>query len=159
MKVYREFPVRPEKPEYEESLPSDVTASDGTQPKLDIAVIFTSLRSTVAAVDLAAGLMTGLDGRIALIDAQPVPYPLPLETPPILIDFTRRRLSAITNVSTIEVTPHIVLCRFRFEALVNFLKSYSLIIIGCRKSRWPNWEKRLARKLRRSGHEVLVQEA
>ena len=59
----------------------------------------------------------------------------------------------------VEVTPHIVLCRFRSEALVNILKPYSLIVIGCRKSRWPTWENKLARKLRRRGYEVLVRDA
>jgi hypothetical protein len=161
MKAHREFPVRSRGPEYrerEECPPADTTASYGTGHKLEMAVVFTSPRSTVAALHLAAALMKGLDGRIALIYAQSIPYPLPLEKPPILIDFTRQRLHAISNVSTVGVTPHIVLCRFRFEALVNILKPYSLIVIGCRKSRWPNWEKRLARKLKRSGYEVLVRE-
>lgn len=159
MKTYREFPVQHEKPRYEQGPPSDVTASDGTKHKLEIDVIFTSPRNTIAAIHLAAGLMTGLDGRIALIDAQPIPYPSPLDKPPILIDFTRQRLLAITNVSTIEITPHIILCRFRAEALVSVLKPGSLIVIGCRKSWWPTWETRLARKLQRSGYEVLVREA
>jgi hypothetical protein len=159
MKTYREFPVQNEKSRYEQGPPSDVTASDGTKHKLEIDVIFTSPRNTIAAIHLAAGLMTGLDGQIALIDAQPIPYPSPLDKPPILIDFTRQRLLAITNVSTVEITPYIILCRFRFEALVNVLKPDSLIVIGCRKSWRPTWETRLARKLRHRGYDVLVREA
>jgi hypothetical protein len=159
MKAYRKFLVRLEKPVHEEGSTADAAASHGARHRLQIAVVFTSLSSTVAALNRAASLLRGLDGRISLIDARPIPYVLPLNEPPVSLDFTQLCLRAIASASDAEeVTPQIVLCRFRFEALVNVLKPYSLIIIGCRKSRWPNREKRLARKLRRRGYEVLVRE-
>jgi hypothetical protein len=51
------------------------------------------------------------------------------------------------------------LCRDRVETLRKVLKPHSLVVIGGRRSWWPTPENRLARQLRRSGHEVVFAEA
>ena len=52
----------------------------------------------------------------------------------------------------------IYLCRDRVETLTAVLSPHSLVVIGGRKRWWPTAEKRLARKLRRAGHEVIFTE-
>src|ERR1019366_5496440 len=56
--------------------------------KLNIAVLFTSVESTLAALKEAATLANQLSARIRLIVPQIVPYPLSLETPPVQLEFS-----------------------------------------------------------------------
>ena len=50
------------------------------------------------------------------------------------------------------------LCRDQTEALRSVLKPHSLVVIGGNRGWWPTREKRLARQLRRAGHEVVFAE-
>jgi hypothetical protein len=53
---------------------------------LNITVVFTSVRGTSAALRSAAALVMTLGARINLVVLQVVPYPLPLTSPPVLVD-------------------------------------------------------------------------
>jgi|SRR5579863_4289596 len=132
--------------------------NDETDSKLDISVVFTSVGATLAALKEAGDLAASLGGRITLIVPQIVPYPLPLSTPPLLIDFNERRLRVIASNCRVETRVSIYLCRDPLETLQAVLKPHSLVIVGSRKSWWPTAEKRLARKLRSFGRQVLVTE-
>ena len=68
-----------------------------TDSKLDISVVFTSVDATLAALKEAGSLASSLGGRITLIVPQIVPYPLPLTSPPVLVDFNERRLRVIAS--------------------------------------------------------------
>jgi hypothetical protein len=125
--------------------------------KLDISVVFTSVDATLTALKEAGNLASSLGGRITLIVPQIVPYPLPLTSPPVLVDFNERRLRVIANHCRIETRVSIYLCRDPLEILNSVLKPYSLVVVGTRK-RWWTAEKRLAAKLRRAGHEVVITE-
>jgi hypothetical protein len=132
--------------------------TEETGSKLDISVVFTSIEATLTALKEAGNLADSLGGRIALIVPQIVPYPLPLTSPPVLIDFSERRLRVIASNSKVETRVSIYLCRDPLETLRSVLKPHSLVVIGSRKSWWPNPEKRLAAKLRHFGHQVVVTE-
>jgi hypothetical protein len=126
--------------------------------KLDISVVFTSVDATLAALKEAGSLAASLGGRITLIVPQIVPYPLPLTSPPVLVDFNERRLRVIASQCRVETRVSIYLCRDPLETLVSVLKPHCLVVIGSRKRWWPTAEKRLARKLRHTGHQVVVTE-
>ena len=132
--------------------------SEETDSKLDISVVFTSVDPTLTALKEAGELASNLGGRITLIVPQIVPYPLPLTSPPLLVDFNERRLRVIASHCRVETRVSIFLCRDPLETLQAVLKPQSLVVIGSRKSWWPTREKRLARKLRRFGHQVVVTE-
>ncbi|MGD0136315.1 MAG: hypothetical protein ABSE57_30085 [Bryobacteraceae bacterium] len=132
--------------------------TEETGSKLDISVVFTSIEATLTALKEAGNLADSLGGRIALIVPQIVPYPLPLTSPPVLIDFSERRLRVIACNSRVETRVSIYLCRDRLETLRSVLKPHSLVVIGSRKSWWSTAEKRLAAKLRHFGHQVVVTE-
>ena len=125
---------------------------------LDVSVVFTSAEPTVYALKKACALAGTLDLRITLIVPQVVPYQVPLHSPPVLIDFQEARLRPIAALTAVETTVRIYLCRDRWEALNSVLKPRSLVILGGRRKWWPTPERRLARKLRRAGHEVIVTE-
>jgi hypothetical protein len=126
--------------------------------KLDISVVFTSIEATLTALKEAGNLASSLAARITLIVPQIVPYPLPLTSPPVLIDFSERRLRVIASNSKVETRVSIYLCRNPLEILRSVLRPHSLVVIGSRKSWWPTAEKRLAAKLRHFGHQVVVTE-
>jgi hypothetical protein len=132
--------------------------SQETDAKLDISVVITSVDATLTALKEAGNLASSLGARITLFVPQIVPYPLPLTSPPVLVDFNERRLRVIASHCRVETRVSIYLCRDPLETLQSVLKPQSLVVVGSRKSWWPTREKRLARKLRRFGHQVVVTE-
>jgi hypothetical protein len=87
-----------------------------------------------------------------------VQYPLPLESPPVLVEFNERRFRLIASQSPVETTVQIYLCRDGLETLTNVLTTGSIVVIGGQKRWWPTREKKLARQLRRAGHDVVFKE-
>jgi hypothetical protein len=134
-----------------------VQNNEGT--RLSITVVFTSVEHTVHALRKAGTLATRLSAHITLVVPQVVPYPLPLSSPPVLLDFNERRFSVIAAECPVETTVRLYLCRDPRETLQSVLQPHSLIVIGGRKHWWPTREKSLARMLRRAGHEVILEEA
>jgi hypothetical protein len=127
--------------------------------RLEISVVFTSPEFTVTALKRAAALAGSLDARITLIVPQVVPFPLPLSSPPVLLDFQEARLREIASNSPVETVVRIYLCRSRWELLQTVLGPHSLVVLGVRAQwRWFTRERRLARKLRHVGHEVVMAE-
>ena len=131
---------------------------DKADSQLNISVVFTSVQATLSALREAGRLMSNLGGYITLIVPQVVPYPLPLTSPPVLVDFNERRLRVIASKCRVETRVSIYLCRNPLETLQSVLKPHSLVVLGSRKRWWPTAEKRLAKKLRRFGHQVVVTE-
>jgi hypothetical protein len=129
--------------------------------RLEIVVVYTSTEATIAALKNAGGLASRLSAHITLMVTQVVPYPLPLESPRVAIDFSKRRFREIASESPVETTVRLYLCRDRLETLNAVLRPRSLVIVGGHINRirwWPTREKRLVQKLRRAGHEVIVTE-
>lgn len=129
-----------------------------SESRLNLDVVFTSVEPTLAALRKAGALASRRNGRITLVVPQIVPYPLPLKTPPVLIEFNERRFRIIASESPVETTVRIYLCRDPLEALTGVLQPHSIVVLGGRRSWWPTAEKRLANKLRRVGHEVIFTE-
>jgi hypothetical protein len=126
--------------------------------QLNIAVVFTSVESTLAALKEAGNLANSLGARITLVVPQVVPFPLPLETPPVLVEFNENRFRVMASESPVETSVQIFLCRDRFETLAAVLKPGSIVVVGGRKRWWPTKDETLARQLRRAGYEVLFKE-
>jgi hypothetical protein len=126
------------------------------QPTLNIVVVFTSVVATLAALKTAGNLAVRLDARIMLLAPQVVPYPLPLNNPPVSLEWNERRLRLIAGQSQVETTLHVYLCRDRWQTLENVLSPHSLVVLGGPRLWWSTPESRLARKLRQAGHEVIL---
>lgn len=126
--------------------------------KLQVNVIFTSTRGTLAALRTASALAHNLEARVNLLAPQVVPYALPLERPPVPITFTQQRLLDLVyrgNLGCVEASVQLYLCRDRRQALQQVLKPRSLVIIGGRARWWPTTESKLAGILRSQGHQVI----
>lgn len=134
------------------------TFAEDSQAPLNIAVVFTSVKATLAAPKETGALPTRLRGRITLVVPQVVPYPLPLTSPPVLLDWNERRFHILAQDSAVETRVRLYLCRDRLETLRRVLRPGSLVVVGGPKRWWPTSEKRLARQLRRAGHEVIFKE-
>jgi hypothetical protein len=126
--------------------------------KLNISVVFTSVHSTLVALREAANLANKLDARIMLVVPQVVPYPVPLETPPVLVEFSENRFRVVAAESPVETSVQIYLCRDPFVTLAWVLQPRSIVVIAGRRRWWPTREERLAWHLRRAGYEVLFKE-
>jgi hypothetical protein len=138
-------------------LPEPSLAGD-VDEKLNVQVVYTSEASVLDAMREACVLAGNLRARIALIVPQVVPYPLPLESPPILIDFSERRLRQLASLSPVETLVRIYLCRDASETLKKVLLPGPPVVICGRRRWWPTRERKLAHKLRKAGHEVVFKE-
>ena len=88
---------------------------------------------------------------------QIVPYPLPLSSPPVLVDFNERRLRVIASNCRVETRVSIYLCRDRSR---DFKVCFETTFFG--GDRKPqemvaDGEKRLAAKLRQLGTKWSLQ--
>ena len=126
-------------------------------PNARIYVIFTDIVGTKAALFAAARLAHGLDLPLLLLAARRVPYPLPLEEPPISVEFTEHEMYALVSDLDAEIAVQILLCREPEEALRGALRPEALVVIGKGKGWWRSRYRNLARRLRADGrHLVLI---
>ncbi len=126
--------------------------------RLNVIVVYTSVAATLGALRGAATLARPLGAKITLVVPQIVPYPLPLASPPVLLDFNERRFQAMAEDGAVETAVRIYLCRDRWDALGCLLPPRSLVVLGGKRRWWPTAERRTARKLRGLGHEVVLLE-
>ncbi len=127
--------------------------------RLNISVVFTSVGSTLAALKEAGALANSLDARLTLLVPQVVSYALPLESPPVLVEFNVNRFRVIAGTSPVESSVQIYLCRDKAQTLASVLSPRSIVVMGGRRRWWwPTRDESLARELRRAGHEVIFKE-
>jgi len=126
--------------------------------KLNISVVFTSVPSTLAALKEAGKLASSLGARITLVVPQVVPYALPLESPPVLVEFNEKRFRTMASQSPVETKVHIYLCRDKLQTLTSVLRPGCIVVLAGRRRWWPTKDECLARQLRRSGFEVIFKE-
>jgi hypothetical protein len=125
---------------------------------LNISVVFTSVGATISALKEAGALAESLGARITLLVPQVVPYPLPLTSPPVLLEFQENRFREIAGNSPVDIRVQLYLCRDALETLKRALKPHSLVVVGGRKRLWPTRERGLARRLRQAGNQVIFYE-
>ena len=143
---------------YEDASKLRLHPVEGEDDTLKVTVVYTSDQATLSAMQKAAMLAGSLQARLTLVYPEIVPFPRPVTSPPVLPDFTERRLRTIASQVAVDTEIHICLCRDREDALAATLRPRSLVVLGGRKRWWPTAEKSLARKLRRAGHEVIFTE-
>ena len=119
-------------------------------------VIFNDPKRTRAALSKAVLLAHGLQARLVLLAAQVVPYPLPLDKPPVSNEHIEATLSQLAADQEMHTFLKVYLCRDRDDTICHALPPDSLVVIGAKRRWWPDKEKSLARRLRREGHDVIV---
>jgi hypothetical protein len=126
-----------------------------TPATLDLEVIFTDLTRTRATLAAATQYARDLGAQITILDAQVVPYPLPLDRPPVPVEFTERALRSLAAEQPIDTFVELYLCRDRNDTIRQVLKPESMVVIPGRTRWWPTAENRLAKLLQRDGHRVV----
>ncbi len=119
-------------------------------------VVATGEHETAAALKQAASFADFAGLTVCLNVFHVVPYPLPLDQPNIPLEALRDRYTAVLSQLDVHACVHIYLCRSYPDAVRQCFNGPSVIYVGCPKSVWPNKEKRLARLLEKSGHNVFV---
>lgn len=132
--------------------------SESLESPLEVTVVFTDRRSSLNALKTAALLAGGLNARVRLVVPQVVSYALPLSEPPIPTDFTEQQIAFLVSDLGVDTKVDICLCRNKRESLLRALRPHSVTVVGGRRRWWPTWERKLARDLRRGGHEVIFTE-
>jgi hypothetical protein len=133
---------------------------DSGVPPLDVNVIFTSAKATVAAMRQAAQLASDLGARVRVLAPQVVSFATDLEHPPVNTEFLAERYREIAAEAGVEAAIQIVLCRDILDALRMILRPNSVVVVGGSKRWWMKWgwptrESKLARALEAAGHQVL----
>jgi nucleotide-binding universal stress UspA family protein len=121
-------------------------------------VLFTSTDRTLKALEKACELAQSLGCPVLVVAAVPVPFPLPLEDPPVPFDFIIRRFREQISRFPAMISIVAYLCRDRLTALKGILAHNAPIVIGVSKRWWPTRDERLAKKLIRAGYAVLLVE-
>jgi hypothetical protein len=123
---------------------------------LEVIVLHTTTNATLQALRTAAGLAEGLAARIRLLVLEIVPYPLPLNTPQVPVEFTQRRFRTVASDTSIDTQVDIRLGRDKAQMLESALRPHSLVVLAAKSGWWPTAEKRLAKRLEHMGHQVVI---
>jgi hypothetical protein len=124
----------------------------------EVFVVCTSQEQTLIALKKAGDLARPIGARVVVLVAQMVPYQLPLDEPPVSATFTMRRFEMIASQYPTKAEVRVCFCRNQLEMLKSSLNPNSLVVLGTRNRWWLTHEARLARRLRRAGHEVILVE-
>jgi hypothetical protein len=131
-------------------------AVGGEEGRPNIAVLFTTIEATAAALRTAGALALRWNAGITVVAPQVVPFPRQLADPPVSVEFNEWQLAEMTKQLPVETTVAVYLCRDKHETLLSVLPAHSVVVIGARRHMWPTAEDRLAKALRSAGHEVIV---
>lgn len=124
--------------------------------RLRVHILFTEMRETQAALQSAVTLAAGFPAELALLVPVTVPYPLPLDRPPVSLAFVCRRIGELASTTTMELDAYIYLCRDPEKTIAEALSPRAIVVLGT-SSRWLfNKSRRMARRLRRAGHDVVL---
>ncbi len=131
------------------------TTPPETSSGLSVFVVFTSINWTLKALEKARDIARPLRANIVVLAVQVVPFPLPLDKPPVSMEFVVRCFEEKLGES--DGTTHIsaYLCRDLMEAFKRILIRGCPVVIGMNERWWPTRNERLARKLRRAGYSVI----
>lgn len=125
--------------------------------RLEVIVLVTDESATVSALKKAFSLTEGLQARVCIVAVQIVPFPLPLDEPPVRMGRALRSLLPYLSDCGAEQVIQICYSRERIPALRQILPPHSLIVMGHSSSFLANWRANKWRKwLKTTGHDVIV---
>jgi hypothetical protein len=130
--------------------PSDVTTG-----VLWVVIPYTTPELTRAALR-HAGVCTDLHVHVSLVDIHLVPFPCPLDQPPIDKKCSEQRLRDLLGQSGLPGRTDVLYARDWLEGFRRVLDPQSLVILAAKKRWWRTREDKLARALLKAGHQVML---
>jgi hypothetical protein len=134
-------------------LPS--SSRESPEHGLSITVVFTTVAATLMALEQGGQLAQQLGARTRILVPHVVPYPLPIDRPPVDPEFRLRRFRTLSVEGAIETQIEVRLCRDSDQTVMQGLPPRSVVLIGGRKRWRPTRERRLAKRLALAGHHVI----
>jgi len=128
---------------------------DAATDVLGVVVPYTTPELTRAVLS-QAGLCSDLNIHISLVDVQVVPFPCPLDQPPVDNEYSHRRLQNLLKDSGLPAQGAVLYTRDWLEGFRRLLDPKSLVIVAAKKRFWKTREERLARALSKAGHHVML---
>src|SRR6185436_8310207 len=110
--------------------------SEVTTGILSVVVPYTTSELTAAALGHSA-VCTDLDVRVSLVDIQVVPFPSPMDQPPIDKQHSQCRLQALLKNSGVPGEASIVYTRDWLDGFRKVLGPHSLVVMATRNRWWP----------------------
>jgi hypothetical protein len=126
------------------------------EPGLSVFVVFTSLDWTLKALEKAREVAKPLGANIVVLAVRVVPFPLPLDEPPVPMEFVIRRFEEKASDLSERTKISAYLCRDPLVALKRILSPNCPVVMCIRRKWWPIHDETLARKLRRAGYDVIL---
>lgn len=120
-----------------------------------IVVPYTTLEFTRAALR-HAGVCTDLDIHVSLVDIQVVPFPCPLNHPPVNKKFSEQRLVELFSETGLRGNIAVLYTRDWLEGFKKVLEPGSLVVVATKKRWWRTRQEKLARALTKAGHHVML---
>ena len=130
--------------------------TDGYVEELDVVVPYTEWSITDALLKRAVALTAGLNAKLRLVAVHTVPYASPYGCPAAVHAHLVEQLVDLASRCPLPVNPQVVLARGRAEGFAYVLKPESIVLLGARKHWWRTEEEKLARRLARDGHKVVL---
>jgi len=133
-------------------------SEDGANGKLEVNVIYTTDRATLAALKAAGELAVDLGARVNLVVPKEVPWTLPLTRPPVATQWIEQHLFDLVSEGSrgfSDISIYVLLCRSKLHALMKALKPKSLVVIGGKMPWWPFGAARMAKMLEQHGYRVI----
>ncbi len=115
---------------------------------------YTTLELARAALRHAA-VCSDLDVHVSLVDVQVVPFPCALNKPPVDQKFSHCRLNDLVKESGLPGKGAVIYTRDWLEGFRQVLEPGSLVIVASKKRWWRTREEKLARTLKKAGHDVM----
>jgi hypothetical protein len=131
------------------------SSSDTATGVLWVVIPYTTPELTRAALR-HAGVCSDLDVHVSLVDIQVVPFPCPLDQPPINKEFSEHRLRELLTENGLSGTAVVLYTRDWLEGFKRVLEPRSLVILATKRRWWPTREDKLARTLSKAGHQVML---
>lgn len=128
------------------------------EPETAVYVIFTSINWTLKALEKAREISRPFGVNIVVVIVQVVPFPLPLDKPPVPMEFVTRCFEKKVEEFPEEIKISAYLCRDPMVALKRVLNRRDPVVMGVRKTIWPTRDKRLAGQLKRAGYGIILVE-
>ena len=122
---------------------------------LGVVVPYTTPELTRAALS-QAGVCSDLNVHISLVDVQVVPFPCPLDQPPIDNEYSHRRLQNLLKGTGLPAQAAVLYTRDWLEGFLRLLDPKSLVVVASKKRWWRTPEEKLARALSKAGHHVML---
>jgi hypothetical protein len=130
--------------------------SVGRGSNLRLYIVGTTPQGTEWVLRHASLLARDLSARLTLLVAQVVPFPLPLDCPPVPLDWVEQGWSQLAGRQAIDTQVRVCLCRDRNQTVRHELAAGSIVLIGLRDGWFSIAERILALRLRLDGHHVIL---